>query len=105
MRIIHNAFIPFRPFQAINLFGVLFCRKGRQLSPEVIRHEQIHTAQMKELCFVGFYLWYVTEWTIRLFMKGRAYSHLAMEREAYAPMGDPDYLSQRRHFAWITFLK
>lgn len=56
MKIIENSLIPFPGFLAINLFGVIFIRKGGVLSEVVINHEQIHTAQMKELGYVGFYL-------------------------------------------------
>uniref|UniRef100_A0AB33IWN6 DUF4157 domain-containing protein n=2 Tax=unclassified Prevotella TaxID=2638335 RepID=A0AB33IWN6_9BACT len=105
MRIIHNRFIPFKQYDAINLFGLLFCRKGAGITLELIQHERIHTAQMLEMGFIGFYLWYVIEWFIRLFMHGRAYTHISMEREAYAHMHDPNYLLHRKHYAWWKYLR
>lgn len=105
MKIIHNRFIPFKDYDAINLFGILFCRKGTTITTEVIQHERIHTKQMLELFVVGFYLWYVAEWLVRLPMKGRAYSNISMEREAYENMHDPNYLIHRRPYAWIKYLK
>ena len=75
MKIIHNRFIPFKDYDAINLFGILFCRKGTTITTEVIQHERIHTRQM------------------------------LVEREAYENMHDPNYLIHRRPYAWIKYLK
>jgi len=105
MKIIHNRIIPPKRFSAINLFGVLFCRKGRTLSTDVIQHERIHTAQMRETLFLGFYVWYLIEWLARIPMKGNAYHNISMEREAYENMDDPDYLLTRRPYAWVRYLK
>lgn len=105
MIIIHNRLIPFKGFEAINLFGVLFCRKDISLTTDTIQHERIHTRQMWEMLVVGFYVWYIAEWLIRLFMRGRAYGNLAMEREAYAHMHDPNYLLHRKPYAWVRYLK
>ena len=49
MKVIYNNIIPFPGFKAINLFGVLFVRKGCTMSGSDINHEMIHTAQMKEM--------------------------------------------------------
>ena len=68
MRIIYNDIIPFKGFTAVNLFGVVFARKSeRPLSATTLNHEAIHTEQMKELLYVGFYICYLVEWLVRLF--------------------------------------
>ena len=105
MKIIRNKFIPFPGYKAINLFGVLFVRGNAQVDEKTIRHESIHTAQMQEMLYIFFYLWYVVEWVVRLFMKGNAYRRISFEREAYENEGDLDYLSDRTWFAWIEDLK
>ena len=105
MKIIRNEYIPFKGFRAINLFGILFVRGNARISERTIRHEAIHTAQMKELWYVFFYLWYVTEWLVRLFMKGNAYRNLWFEREAYSNEEDVIYLEDRKRFAWIKYIK
>ena len=46
MKIIHNRLIPFRKYDAINICGLLFCRKGVTITTDLIQHERIHTAQM-----------------------------------------------------------
>ena len=104
MIIIRNRLLPPRRFDAINLFGVLFCRDSSRVTLRVIRHESIHTAQMREMLFVGFYVWYLAEWIVRIFMRGNAYHNISMEREAYENMYDDDYLSHRRPYAWVRYL-
>ena len=99
MKIIENSLIPFPGFLAINLFGVIFIRKGGVLSEVAINHEQIHTAQMKELGFVGFYLVYFIEWLIRLFLPGNAYRNISFEKEAYQHEKDFEYLKDRQIFS------
>ena len=101
MKIIRNNIIPFAGHKAINLFGILFVRGNARIDDRTIRHETIHTAQMKEMLYVGFYIWYVTEWIIRLLMKGNAYRNISFEREAYANEEHIDYLESRKRFAWL----
>ena len=105
MKIIRNKYIPFQGFKAINLFGILFVRGNARINERTIRHEAIHTAQMKEMLYIFFYLWYVVEWIIRLFMKGNAYRNISFEREAYSNEDDVIYLESRKRFAWIEYLK
>lgn len=107
MRIIYNNIIPFRGFVAINLFGLLFVRKEYKgkIGSRTLNHESIHAAQMWELLFLGFYLAYVIEWCVRLFMRGNAYRNISFEREAYSNENDVGYLKDRKHFAFIKYLK
>ena len=105
MKIIRNNVIPFKGFAAINLFGVLFVRKDARVTERMLNHESIHTAQMKETLYVFFYVWYFTEWVIRLFMKGNAYRNISFEREAYANQDDRMYLADREPMAWTGYLK
>lgn len=104
MKVIYNNLIPFCDFWAINLFGVIFVRKGCSLNRTALNHEAIHTAQMREMLFIPFYLWYIIEWLLRLFCKGNAYENISFEREAYSHQGKLDYLSHRNRFAWRKYL-
>ena len=104
MTIIYNNIIPFKGFKCINLFGVLFVRKGCFMSEEDLNHERIHTAQMKEMLYVFFYLWYFVEWLIRLFCKGNAYKNLGFEKEAYSNDENLTYLATRPRFAWWKYI-
>ena len=101
-----NRFIPFRGFTAINLFGLIFVRRGMTFTDVELRHERIHTRQMLELLVLPFYLWYVLEWLVRFIVTRdafRAYRSISFEREAFAHQSDPDYLHRRRHFVWLRY--
>lgn len=102
MKIIRNKFFPFGGFKAINIFGVLFCKKNAKLKKTLINHEFIHTAQMKELLYFPFYIIYLFEWLYQLVLlrdSNKAYKSISFEREAYANEKDLDYLGTRKHFA------
>lgn len=67
-----------------------------------INHEKIHWKQQMEMLILPFYLWYLIEWFIRLFINGRkAYISLLFEQEAFINDDNLDYLKTRKHFAWI----
>lgn len=105
MKIIRNPWLPPRGYDAINILGIIFCRRSAIIDDELVRHERIHTYQMRELLFVGFYLWYVVEWLVRLPMRGNAYRNISFEREAYSHDGDAGYLRRRRPYAWLHYLR
>lgn len=105
MKIIYNNIIPLPGFKAINLFGVLFVRKRCTMSDTDLNHEAIHTAQMKEMWYVFFYLWYLIEWVIRLFKKGNAYRNISFEQEAYDNQSWLKYLENRPRFAWLDYIQ
>lgn len=98
-----NRFIPFPNFRAINLFGVLFVRGARPLTKVILNHESIHTAQWKELWYIGFLLWYVIEWLIRL-PRGNAYRNISFEREAYTNDDNLTYLETRKRFSFLKYI-
>lgn len=104
MKIIYNNILPFPGFKAINLFGVLFVRKGCTMNEADLNHEAIHTVQMKEMLYVFFYLWYSIEWIVRLFRKGNAYRSISFEREAYSNQSWLVYTQVRRLFSWLDYL-
>lgn len=104
MRVVRNRILPLgRSYGAINLFGVLFAKQDMHITPEVINHEAIHTAQMRELLYLPFYIIYVLEWLVRLVQSRgnltRAYYAISFEREAYRHGDDLTYLSNRRRYA------
>lgn len=112
MKIIYNDFIPFKGFTTINLFGVIFARKEcRPLTPTTLRHLRIHTAQMRELLYIGFYLLYALEWItwiIHIFIEDgyltrdllrESQANISFEREAYKKQGEINYLDKRKCYA------
>lgn len=100
MKIIYNNIIPFKGFSAINIGGIVFARKEfYPLTKTTILHESIHTEQIKELFFIGFYICYFIEWIVRLFMKGNSYRNISFEKEAYNCQHIPGYVQTRQKFA------
>lgn len=101
MKVIYNRFIPFKGYKCVNLFGVLFVHEGCVMSETDYNHEAIHTAQMKELLYIGFYILYLTEWVwylVRLRNANAAYHAISFEREAYKHENDMEYLETRKMF-------
>lgn len=105
MKVIYNTIIPFPGYKAINLFGILFARKNSRIDDVTINHESIHSAQMAELLWIPFYLWYVIEWFVKLLVYGSdAYYNISFEREAYANEFNKDYLKTRRPYSFFRYL-
>ncbi len=105
MKIVHNKFIPFKGYKAINLFGVVFIRKGTTLNEVDVRHESIHTAQYEELLYIGFLPLYVLMFIWKLIKYRnwhKAYEEVPFEREAYKYENNVDYLSTRKRYNWIN---
>lgn len=106
MKIIYNQFIPFPGFKAINLFGIMFVRnkfKGK-ITDKTINHESIHTAQIKEMGYIFFYIWYIIEWLIRLVIGKNAYRNISFEREAFDNDQNLNYLDSRKQYAWFRYI-
>lgn len=107
MRIIKTSWFPFGCYSTINLFGILFTKKD-YLSTRTINHESIHTAQMKEMLYIFFYIWYGLEYIfIRIFHKKQnsAYHDISFEEEAYNNENDINYLVNRKHYTWLKYVK
>lgn len=62
---IKNKVFPFGSYNAINICGIVFYKDT--LSAKTKNHERIHTRQMLETLFIGFYLWYGIEYLIVCF--------------------------------------
>lgn len=94
------------PGVCINLFGYMFTYNDDWIDDRVVNHELIHTAQMKELLVIPFYILYIIEWVVKFFIYfswHKAYRNISFEREAYTHGDDLDYLSHRRPMAWVRF--
>ena len=86
-------------FYAINIFGIIF--SVQELNAEELNHERIHTAQQRELLYVGFYVWYALEWLCLLikYRNGiKAYFNIRFEKEAYRHQNNLLYLKFRKHY-------
>lgn len=106
--------------QAIALGFVLLIRSKEDVTPTLLTHENIHFRQMLELLFIGFYLLYgisyiYNRWKLNNGQKlqietryktnhMKAYRNNIFELEAYDHENTPDYLNNRRLYAWAKYL-
>ena len=96
MMVVRNNIILFKGYKAINLFGILFCRKD----------EYIHTMQMREMLYIPFYIWYGIEWLIKWVLYRDAhltYHSISFEKEAFLHEENIEYSKDRKHFTWIKY--
>tara|TARA_B100000963_G_scaffold182113_1_gene158431 strand:- start:229 stop:606 length:378 start_codon:yes stop_codon:yes gene_type:complete len=79
-----------------------------ELSEKTITHETIHFFQQVEMLFVFQWILYGLFYIIGRFTKGSwkaAYYGNPFEVEAYANDIDPDYLQERKFWAWTGYVK
>lgn len=129
IRVKESNWIPWKGFRAVNVFGVVYVRKrkdgkpNRPLPERILRHEYIHTMQMKELWYILFYVWYGLEWVVRTltyavrflfrFIRDKhrkanfhlAYKKILFEQEARGNEDRLDYPEVRKKFTWIKYLR
>lgn len=86
--------------------GIIFARKGENLSVRTIIHEKIHHAQQREMLVVGFFIWYGVEYLVRRLRRPHreAYRAISFEAEAYDMDFDGGYLRRRRFWRWVRYL-
>lgn len=109
MKIIENNILPPKRYLAINIFGILFVRKGNKsvINKYHINHEYIHTCQMKEMFYIFFYIWYGIEWFIRFlgcFDSHNACLNISFEKEAYRNQYNLDYLKNKKFYSFLKYL-
>lgn len=103
MKVRFTKHFPFGKFTGIALFGTLYLKiddfdkrqilKYPSIKLTTIEHERIHKRQQQHLLYIFFYIWYVIEWFIRIFVNGKAYRNICFEREAYNNEDDTDKYS------------
>lgn len=73
----------------------------------ILNHERIHLRQEVELFILPFYILYVLNYTINLFIYRshyKAYRNICFEREAYQNDKDLNYLTNRKSWSWLKYL-
>lgn len=87
-------------------FGIYVAEEKYLKNKKLINHESIHWKQQFEMLIIFFYIWYIIEWFIRLFVNpGNAYKSISFEREANKFEKDDTYLTNRKAFAWLKFMR
>lgn len=103
MFIIKNRIIPFSHYKAMTVWPFIFVRKGKIFNAIDENHERIHGEQQKELLVIGFLLFYIILFLLRLIHYrnwNKAYCSCPFETEAYFYQTNLHYLEHRRHYAW-----
>lgn len=88
-------------------FGIYLNReyfeKNNKKLKMTINHEQIHWKQQMELLIIFFYILYILEYFIKIFIFNKnAYRTISFEREAYDNDNNEKYLETRKKYAWIS---
>lgn len=108
MKIVYNNILLFKGFKCMNIFGLIFARKGTHITSRDLNHEYIHTVQMRELLYIGFYIWYIIEYLIRLIIylnPKKAYRMISFEQEAYEYENVDDYVKAFRiPYRWFKYI-
>jgi hypothetical protein len=103
-----SKFLVPKGYTGITIFPFIFLKdEGLKYDKRLINHEAIHLKQQLELLIIPFYLFYSTEFLIRLFRyknRHKAYRNISFEREAYANEFHLDYLKQRSFWAFLKYL-
>ena len=108
MKVVKNKWFPFGNYIAMNLFGIVITKED--LNPIELNHEKIHTKQMQEMLWIGFYIWYVLEYIILWFARlgdkqNIKYHDISLEEEAHNNDNNLNYINTRKHYAWLKYLK
>lgn len=104
-----NPLLPVKGYSFMNICAIMFTRSEdciERMTQATVTHEKTHTKQMLEMGIVFFYLWYVLEWFVRLFIDKNghtAYRNISFEREARMAQYEVDYYESRKVFQykWI----
>lgn len=106
--IISKYLIP-RGYIALAIFPfVIFSNKEYAFDPVIRNHEKIHLRQQAELILIFFYLWYITEYLIKLCIyknRAKAYRDISFEKEAYKNEQILNYLKFRKLWSFIPYIK
>jgi hypothetical protein len=93
----------------ITFYPFIFVRPDTRTNKELIRHETIHIRQQVELFIIGAELLYIIEYCyaryIKKFDARQAYYFTSAEQEAHRNAMKEDYLSKRKPYAVLKYIK
>ncbi|MET2985809.1 hypothetical protein [Aureibaculum conchae] len=106
--ILFSRFLIPKNYTGLAIYPFIFL-KNKSLSNNwvLINHERIHLKQQLELLWVFFFIWYTTEFLLRLIWLrnwNEAYKNISFEKEAYENEGNPNYLNQRKFWSFLNYL-
>jgi len=105
----YSNIISYMNIGGISLFPFIILKEkynyNTRVSKVIKNHETIHFYQQLELLVIPFYLLYILEWFIKLFIYGKdAYIHISFEREAYKYESDVNYISNRKWYSSFYYI-
>jgi hypothetical protein len=96
------------PANAMAIFPFILLKDKHQKFDQIlVNHERIHLKQQLELLILPFYLLYLFNYLVNIIRYKNhylAYFNIVFEKEAYACQHDPQYLKNRKYFAWLKYL-
>ena len=108
MILIVNKYLLGKKIRGISLWPFVILRDKKDIRDVVLlNHERIHLKQQLELFIVPFYIWYLTEFSIRYFQTRnfhQAYRNISFEREAYANESNLNYCISRKRWNFTGYL-
>lgn len=97
-----------KSFCAVTVYPFIILKNQQAKNNFVLlNHEKIHMRQQKELLWIGFFVWYLLEFLLKLMYYRNsyfAYKNISFEREAYYHEHNLDYLKTRKMFGFLSFL-
>ncbi|TRW25203.1 hypothetical protein FMM05_07810 [Flavobacterium zepuense] len=109
MIVITSKYLIPQGYTAMALYPFIIVRDARLAnSATLLNHECIHLRQQAEMLILPFYIWYISEYFIRLIRyhdRKRAYRNICFEREAYANESNLNYLGQRPFWGFLKYIK
>ncbi len=83
--------------------------KDKDLRNDIIllNHEKIHLRQQLEMLWLGFFIFYMIEFFIKLIIYKKpkvAYQNLCFEREAYINEQNLNYIRERKPWYFLKYL-
>ncbi len=108
MIVLVNKFLLAKGFKGVSLWPFVIL-KDKYFKNDLIllNHEKIHLRQQAELLLVGFYVWYLIEYVVRIIQfKNRymAYRNISFEREAYRNELNMNYTKSRSFWRFLNYL-
>lgn len=96
-------------YTGMTIFPFVFLKtKLLKENQVLINHEKIHLRQQLELLIIPFYIFYGTEFLVRLIQYKnwqKAYRNISFEREAYTNEFRPNYLKHRPFWSFLKYLR
>ncbi|WP_394759058.1 hypothetical protein [Flavobacterium sp.] len=105
--IVSKYLIP-KGYSGMTVFPFIILKsKHYKYNKATVNHEKIHIRQQLELLILPFYIWYFSDFLIKIIIyrdRNKAYRNIVFEREAYANEKNLDYLKERSFWKFLYYV-